>query len=265
LSGAYIGPIGQLVEIAHYKGSVSVQQDRDVSFKTTLGGGRRAFAAPNLGLRSWDVSAPMLTPTQAGQFEGMVATSNGPFWWVEPLAQHSNVVTHRGSLFQAGVTGGGTVTGAFTGADGVRLPASLAALSGTVYFASGTPVIPGKKVTGSAYATNGARVHLHLLDAGGATITNISATATTEGQRLTISTTVPAGAVTARLAVAASTNPGTVAGPAITWTSGATPWGMGMGAAQTVVSGVSSDVVLASEAQQFKNLGFTVTEVGAGA
>lgn len=269
--GAFLGPLGGLVEFVHYKGSSGSQEAREASFKTTLGGARKAFLEPDLGLREWSVSTAGLGPEEFAGFELLTAGAYGPppFRWIDHIAQVTNAITPRKSLFQAGVSGGTSGPGGMlTGADGTRHPVSLNASAGTVYFAQDTPVLPGLPVTGSVYATSGAKVHLHIRDAAGAILTNISTTATTAGQRLVLTATAPAGAVSARLAVAASTNPGTVAGVAITWTDKPMPWSKGRGAEKVVIHGISDDVQDAdpdSDNGRIVDFSFTVTEVGDGA
>lgn len=272
--GAFVGPLGGLVEIAHYRGSMGTRADREVSFKRTLGGGLRGFGTPDRGLREWSVSAPGQSSAQVAPVEVLLASGPGPFHWVDPSAQMTNVLTPRKSLPGAGNefawTGSGVVAGGPVQAEGIGAVAHSVATNGSqVFLAWNTPVLPGVNVTGSVYATgyNGtsARIFLRFYKPDG-TFTSTSGMGLVNQdatlRRVSVTGTPPAGSTWCLITV---TGAGSVALPAVTWTPKLTPWGKGRGAAKAVVHGLSEDLRVVSQTQQVRDLSFTVTEVSNGA
>lgn len=265
---AFIGPLGGLVEVAHYKGSVGVTQDRPVSFKRTLGGGRVGFSSPNLGLRSWDVSAPSLSPEQYTPLEMLLAYGKPPFVWVDPLAQVSNVLGHRASLPGFGnefaySSNGSASAGVIPGVGSV--PAVSAAGGEFLWFGYGCPVVPDVTVTVSAWVRGASEIHAVLVNGSGVEVSRASKS-------------FPVSGVWGRVHVAARPNtashevrvlvsgPGAfdAALPAVTWTPDLRPWSVGRGAPKVMVSDYSDDLKVAG-AQAVKDTSFKVTEVGTGA
>src|SRR5690606_22099774 len=106
------------------------------------------------------------------------------------------------------------------------------------------PVLPGSRVTASAWGGGAGRVRLTFLDAVGSQV--LEANSPLGGSvpvRAHVSAVVPTGAVSARFYVTASVSQ--VARPAITWTDSLQPYGDGQGCAKAVVHSVSRDQVLA--------------------
>lgn len=258
---AWIGSLGNLVEVK-CPSAQRLTRDHRVTVKTTLAGTDKAFTEPVGPAREWDLDVSAATPRDLAALDLTLsgAWGPGPFVFVDPWAEQVNLVSPNGTAFKAGVTGG-TLSGAFTGEDGFRHPASLVASSGNVYFAQNTPVVPGVKVTGSVYATNGTKVHLHIRNAAGTILTNLSTVAIREGQRVYLTATAPAGAASARLAVAADAGAGTVAGPAITWTSALTDYFPGQGAPQVIPTGSALTVLRAAATQRLAAQAVTLREL----
>lgn len=272
--GAFLGPLGALVEFVHYKGGLSSQDSRDVSFKRTLGGGRKAFMGPNLGLREWSVSTKGLGPEQFAQFELLAAGAYGspPFWWVDPAAQVTNVLSPRMSMPGFGnefaFSGGSAGTMVIPGLGPV--PAVTVPAGAILKVALATPVVAGVPLTGAVYVSGNSAgsIRAQFLNSSG-TWTHDSVSQVTFGAPARISTSSVArdGDQTLDLRIT-SAGAFTVALPSVTWTPNLLPWSKGRGARRTVVHGISDEVVNAdatTSTGRIIDFSFTVTEVGDGA
>ena len=261
--GFWLGPIGGLVALPGYVGSVSTTREHDISYTKLLGGGLVGGVAPGRPMRSWSVSIPSADPDELGGFRELLeADPYGLWWFVHPHARATNLLTpamcDKPALVQAGMRptteGDRVVRSWMTG--GTRLGI------GTV------PVVTGVPVTGSAYLSHAggpAVLELAFLDLAGKYLrTDRASVSVPSGalQRVHVTGLPPAGAVSARLIVDTAT---TFARPAVTWTTGPTEWGPGAGASAVHVAGWSSDLVKAvfNPAMRLRreNISFTVQEV----
>lgn len=271
---AWLGPLGNMIEFAHYKGSASADLDRKVTFTDTIGGGRFGQASPATGLRTWSLSATHMDPSQWAGFDLLTMGAYGDqHRFLEPLSLVTNVISPLKSLpglagSTAGVTGNIIAGGLMATDDGLRLP-SIVVSRGSAFIQCNAPVIPGVPITASVYA-QGSSVALiiRFFDADGKLLQSpwMPVVNTTPGPMKRISGTriPPAGAAYADIAVSAAT---AFSAPAITWTSQLMPWSRGRGCEKAVIHGISDSTVLAGrfDHQQIADFDFTVTEVGDGA
>lgn len=271
---AWLGPSGNLIEFAHYKGSASADLDRKVTFTETIGGGRFGQASPTTGLRTWALSATHMDPSQWAGFDLLAMGAYGDqVRFLEPLALVTNALSPLKSLpglggNTPGVAGDALAGGLALTEDGARVP-SLLSGGGLVSLGNNAPVVPGRKITGSFYARGSAvKITFGFFDSEGAYLTGIGGLTTDAPaatlKRHSLTVTVPSGAAAAYLTV---TGASVVAAPAITWTSKLMPWSRGRGCDKAVIHGISDSTVLAGhfERQQIADFDFTVTEVGDGA
>jgi hypothetical protein len=271
--GAFLGSLGALIEFAQYKGGISVKNDRPVTFKTTLGGSKRAFVAPQRGLREWSVSTVGMSSEQFAAFELLNAGAYGlgPFRFIDPLAQSTNVLTPRGSLPGVGnefaYTGNG-IPGAGTIPGFGSVPAVSAQAGSQLWFGAGTPVIPGVPVTVSSWVRGVTELQAVFLDAAGAVVGQVTkpVAAQSAWARVHASGEPPVGAQEVRIRL---TGPSAFDAclPAVSWTKQVVPWSLGRGCRSAVVHDVSDEVVDADPGSngRMADFGFTVTEVGDGA
>lgn len=270
--GAFIGPLGGLIEATQWEEQQSVSTGAAPSFFTGLDGSRTAFVQPVIGrvMREWDVSMSDAHPEQVAAFQALAmgAMGMGPFVFVDPLAQVTNVLTPRQSLLLP-ETLPGTVTPSSALVPGIGSVPAVLTRSGRV--GAGSPVVPGRHVTVSAW----------VMSAGPVTVTAQCATAT--GQAATVasqtrqglgsggwvSATVLPGAGSAQVELQVqSTAQITVACPSITWTRQPVGWSPGRGANAVVVHGLKESFSRASpHAGGPRRIDYsaTVTEVGLGA
>lgn len=263
----YLGSLGRLVKLP-YVGSQQVQAEERYNFSSTLEGKRKAQVKPK-GPRTWDLSADHYRPNEHSLLSQFAngAWGNGPFVFVSADAPVSNMLTPAAASCDPAL-----VNGATNSAGGPMLtpdgwagrsymnsdPAKL------LWFGTGhTPVIPGMRVTVSAYLLgNGAAVRIYFYDATGVSLpsstSTVSATAGTV-VRSHVTREPPPGAVSCRV-LAVNAIQGTR--PAITWTPTLLDWADGQGCEKAVVHGVTRDQVLAVAGNTYSNLSFTVSEVG---
>lgn len=261
--GFWLGPLGGLVALPGYVGSVSTTREHDISYTKLLGGGLVGSVATGRPMRSWSVSIPSADPDELGGFRELLeADPYGLWWFVHPHARATNLLTPRMCDFPALLPGGMRPT-----VEGDRVVRSWLVGPGRVIRTGPVPVIRGVPVTGSAWLQGGtdARVGLEFLDLAGnvmgmrSTLLNPNPGAM---ERVHVTADVPFGAVSVNLYV---TQPVTFARPAVSWTTGPTEWGPGAGASAVNVAGWSSDLVKAvfdpAVRLRREDISFTVQEV----
>ena len=125
----------------------------------------------------------------------------------------------------------------------------------------GPPVIPGLPVTGSAWVSGaGAFLLLQFFDSAGALLSGHSSQPARgdELERVSVSAVAPPLATTARIS---ARQVSLFARPAITWTSEATPWGVGRGCPKAVIEADSHDLIRTGELT-YETTTYTIREVG---
>ena len=229
-----------------------------------------AFMSRRRPGRVWRIGLEHARVEEISGLHELYVSQSAPFMLVDPWAQATNVLTPRGSLIDVS---GVSVVGGYDLADGghasvaVRNDAASAGSPSVTYAAAG-PVLPGRKVTASAYvgAPWPCRVGVAFLNANMGTMTGYwSPTVTGLGtlQRVHVTATPPAGAVAAWVII---NNAQIAARAALSWTDGPTSWGIGGVAQQAVITDVSDNVEIAvpdpSSHLRLMGTSFTVTEVG---
>lgn len=240
-------------------------------FVTTLEGKVKAKVA-RYGRRAWSLGSEGAAPEEVGLLMAYTLGEFGlgPFSWVSPLAASTNALAPEVSLcgpaaaVDAGVTVGGAVQlpgGAWAGRSLVN-----SAPATTMRFGPDeVPTVPGQSVTGSAWlVASGARLRLVWLNASGAFLSEVLSAPVvgSTAQRAVVTGVAPAGAALVRLAAT-----GAVAGarPAISWTDGVVPWGIGDGCSRVIVEAVDRTVRRASlrvSGPRYSGVSFTIREVG---
>lgn len=268
---AYLGTPGRLIELK-CPTDQSIPDDDVYTFERTLEGRVKAQARP-LSRRQWSVKVDTATPREVGALAAFAAGEwgRGPFIWVSADAPVTNLLTPEQSLCDPSTlyTAGVTATGPLNlGADGwAGRSFTNPAPSTTFYFGNqGAPVLPGQKVTASAYLVGaGAAVQIRWADASGAFISfSTSAAGGVAGtaKRLSVTAAPPANAA---LAQVQAVNAAQGARPALTWTDQVFEWADGQGCAKAVLSGLNRDLVLALRESlygRYADASFTITEVG---
>lgn len=264
----YLGTLGRMVEL-YTTPSASVVAEERYSFTTTLEGRRKAQVRP-VGRRTWTWEAGFADASEQGVVMGFASGSwgAGPFVFVSADAPFVNLLTPEVSTCgpEADVASHVSVAGPHYLGFGEWSSRSLVSSDPTIvmYFGSvRTPVLAGRKVTGSAWVSgDAATVRLVWYDAAGVFITSntgaAAATATTT-VRAHVSAFPPANAASC---VLAGVNAIRGAQPAITWTDSLVPWGDGQGCAKAVVHAVSRTLAQTSASGTYSNMAFTISEVG---
>ncbi|WP_431695595.1 hypothetical protein [Kocuria rhizophila] len=273
--GAFLGTLGSLVELSQFAEEQSVDTGGQPSMFQALDGTRTMYVAPTYAmvLREWSVSMTDARPEQAAAFQAMCmgAAGFGPFLFVDPLAQVTNLLTPRQSLVNPG-------TFLSTQANPARLTIpvlgsmpALRIIGSALQLGTGTPVIPGRPVSALVWVKSAANidVSIQFADVQGTWLTSPSArvTAPSAGAWATVSGVPGPGAAQAYIRVSA-TAPTDVAAPAITWTRGSPPWAPGRGARQVGIHGLKETYRQASPSDPGKRrltYSATITEVGNGA
>lgn len=266
--GFWIGHPGALLPLPDAQGSLRRTTTREVAYKTSAGGYRRAYlAARRAPLRSWAVTIPHTSPDEAAILHGLLMETDPPYVWVDPWARATNLLTPRAAGLEKTIplliaVGRQPLEG------GGYAPTGAANPTNATVKVEPAPVLPGTKVTVSAYLTSiaGGRVAAVFLDSNGATIGDPVNSPTVVGtdycRRAFVTATPPinAAAVEIRIYGAAI-----ITQPAVSWTDQLVEYGPGGGAGQVVLSNIDEDVLIAiltPGGQRFVDLSFTVTEVG---
>jgi len=266
---SYLGHLGGLAPI---KAPASLRDgaERPMSFRTTLGGVRKGQHGQRVH-RSWAVTLPpATTPEDAATLAAFVAGEfgTGPWWWLDPWAQVTNLTSPRGGALEVGTLAGATLAGAVDLGEGQVAGRHLLTNGATVDLPhvkgapEFVPVLPGVPVTVSAWV-DGGMVEPVFRDLADAVVeVGDGSVATGSGwQRVFATATPPAGAASVQIRV---TGANRATRPAITWTDHLLGYHAGQGAPHVVVNGSSQDVVLATRARggQYAALSFTIEEVG---
>jgi hypothetical protein len=273
---AYVGPIGALVKV-RTPTRVRPTVARPASARVTLGGRRKVHLGAR-ALRGQHVALPYSSPGDVANLAALVAGEYGPgpFWWVDPWAQVTNLYTPAASTLDAGTwataNGPAAAGGAVQLDDGVLAGRSIVPSGSgvTVYLGrrlgvrDDTPVLPGVPVTASVWVSgDSVTVRAQFVDAAGALLTSATTTYSAGGtpRRVSVTGTPPATATAVYVAVTGATR---IARPALTWTSGVRPWHVGQGMPRVAITALDSDVVTAWDGAHGQGLtaAFTVLEVG---
>ena len=264
----YLGTLGRMIPI-YSTPSAQLETEERYSFSTTLEGRRKAQVRP-IGRRTWGLSAQFADPTEHSLLSQFAngAWGPGPFVFVPVDSVMTNLMTPDESLCipthtDSIVSAGGPVQLGSEGWSARSYQSADPGASPLLLSRTAVPVLPGKRVTGSAWVRgSGAYVRLHWYGEGdaylGLSIGNATSTPSVM-TRVQVTGTPPAGAVSCRLFSSSATQ---VTQPAVTWTDSLSEWGAGEGCPRAVVSAFSRDQVLAVQGNTYSNISFTVTEVG---
>lgn len=268
--------MGRLVELPYVE-SLSVAPEGQYSVDTTAEGRVRAQVRPALGRRVWTLSVKHYRPHEQASLMAFVngEWGPGPFVFIPTDAPVTNMLSPGAASCDPAevILGTGAI---LTGTPPMKLPdGSWAGRSyakntvNSVFFGGPVPVLPGVKVTASAFVTGaGGAVRIYWYGPGGTTDqlgsveSNIKSTTTTT-VRSYVTATPPAGAVSCR--VATNFTATQACRPAATWTDTLFTPSDGQGCSKAVLTEVSRDVVKAlnnPRTGRWSDLSFTVQEVG---
>lgn len=264
----YLGSLGRLVGLKCPSSERIQSADRYVT-STTVEGRRRAQVRP-ASPRTWDLSVGVATPAELAVLSDFLsgAWGAGPWHWVPVPAQRGNLLTPReASLVERASVSALSVqdAGPVRDAEGAWAPRSVTVTisSGWVALARGVPVLEGRPFTFSCDVQGDAapgQVQVAFLDAAGTALSNVTAAAPTPGmRRVSVTSTVPLGAVQAQVGVRSQTVVATR--PQATWTSGPVPYSAGHGCRSAVVDGWSEDLLVANSFGTYSNSSFSIVEV----
>lgn len=273
---AFIGPLGGLVEI-ECPSSLRPTMERPFAEKSTTSGIVRQQVSQRTR-RQWDFAVGVATPSEAAQLAAIVAGEfgYGPFWFVDPWAQVTNLMAPRASLLESTPPAGITVGGPVNLADGTRAGRSwVVANPATVHhvnYLDGAlhriPVRNGQTVTGTVYASGAGSVDVRLqwYDAAGAFLSNTGYTSHAPGAslaRLWCYGNPPVGAHSVSVQVRGANR---LARPALTWTTFVADWHVGQGAPSVAIpADLSQDIILATRdarGGRYAAVSTTIREVG---
>ena len=268
----FFGHPGALYPIHAVVEPYGIDDDEGLSLSRSLGGGIRARSRRARASRSWKVTIPKAFPQDVINFREIVSSTLGPYVWVDPWAQVTNVLTPEMSTLGSLMTPAEGLPQNGGGWRLVGLDNQWAALTRSnpskgyvrVGPAPIPPAIAGRPVTVSCWiaSSTDAWVVLQWLDGSGNVVDSVYGNTVTglDGLRRSVATaTPPWGAVACRIQVS---NAEVLARPAVTWTDKPVPWDVGNGALQVEISDVSRKVTRADSTYRLHDLSFTVTEVG---
>lgn len=269
MTQAYIGPLGALLPVHSTPDGFSMSYSRESSTKITLGG-RRVQRLAARGHRSWSVSGRGGSPSDLAALASLARGDfgAGPFWWVDPWAQQSNLLDPRDAAIEVpwgtSTLGGPVVLpGGPVVARHVRTGSALDNWSTSPFGDySRAPVIPGRDVTVSAWLDSAAKGLRYVFqDVAGSAVGGVGVVSGTESGWHRVSRTVeaPAGAASV---VIGQRGAGGLAAPAVTWTSEVREYGPGAGARNVTVNGFSESVLVAGRAGLYADHSYEVMEVG---
>lgn len=271
----WIGHPAHLLPLPDYAGVIEIASHQEPVLTESLGGGIRARIKRARPPRSWKVDIPDTHVDEVAQVRLLLNSTLGPYVWVDPWAQVTNVLTPEQSTMGSLVSpaeglpqnGGGW---RLIGTDGQQ--AALTRSNPTKGYvrvgpAPIPPAIANRAVTASCWisSTTDAWVVLQWLDGSGNVVASEFGNTVTgmDGLRRSVATGKPPwGAAACRIQVS---NAEVLAMPAVTWTSDAVEWDVGNGVQQVVVGGMSRATAFAvPEYRELRraDLSFTVTEVG---
>lgn len=245
--GAWMGEVGSLIELK-CPASAGRSQAVDYSIETTLGGVDKAQVGRTIS-REWDLEVGPAHPgatTALARFQhGMYGL--GPWWFIDPWAAVSNVLTPAASMpgpTHKSWTGAGVPTGAWQVPGMGLVRHSVIPDGGLITLGDGTPVVPGQPLTGGAWVSGSGAVWVQTVDAAGAIVDNVS-TRVSGTEPVRVSATIPVvsgSAVSARLRVTDAMQVGL---PSLSWTRTAQPWAPGQGTARALVESIDTTPAIA--------------------
>lgn len=265
----YLGQVGRLVGLACPSSQV-VAADDPFTLSTTLEGRVKAQRRP-LSRRSWVLGVGLASPPEAAAVAEFTGGSwgRGPFVFVSADAPVVNLLTpEESSLDPAGLTADVLGSPPMLTPDGWAGRSLLKRDGQFVRLATDVPVIPGRRLTGSAYVRGSAGtalVRLVFYRADGTEISRAdSPSAVAEAQRRWVTATTPSNAAWAALWVTGTVTQ--VARPAVTWTGEPFAYGDGQGCKKVIIRPGSRDLVAAwrtpGNSGRWADLDYTVQEVG---
>lgn len=262
----YLGTPGRLVQVPGTASEDVSREDRYI-IERTVEGRRRAQVRP-VSPRSWSVDVPLGTGAYTSDLEAFAwgAWGNGPWHWVSVHAQQGNLLTpresalvDRASVSVNNVQDAGPIRDA-SGAWSAR-SVTVTLTSGWVALMRGVPVLPGRPFTFSCDVSGSdPQLHVAFVDAAGGTVsTEIRGGSGSSMQRVSVSATVPAGAVEAQVGVRPTVTRATR--PQVTWTAGPVPFAAGHGCRAAILDGLTSALQVVGPDGPLTSLGFSVMEV----
>ncbi|NQD40507.1 hypothetical protein [Glutamicibacter halophytocola] len=264
----YLGTLGRMIGIK-CPASQNTSSEERFTFTRTLEGKRKAQTRP-VSRRTWSLqTSQAATPTEHSlltQFaEG--AWGYGPFIFVSAEAPHTNLLSPNWSMCDPSIPSASSVVsaGPVEVEPGLVMARSYLNTDDgyVVLIPDKVPVLPGVKVTGSAYVLgSGMRAQIIFRDTEGALVQSYSSVASGASgawQRLSVTQTPPAGAAYVQIAI---TGDGRSAGPVVTWTDTVQRWSAGNGCYEAVADSVSSDLTRAVVGTTYSSVSFTISEVG---
>lgn len=255
-----LGTPGALAELP-YKGGLTTDTERPVTFKRTLGGKRKAMLGPR-ARREWAITFDMLSAKDTNALVNL-ARSAGEVMWFPADATSGNLLSPDGSGFE--VRSLNAVDLGF-----VSLPdgssARAVAPTGTVNILSPqgaweqVPVRPGTRVTFGGWGFGGIRFTGRWRDKWGANIGSFApSSAAHEGWAwVERSVVVPAGAELVSLSLS---NGQQYARPSITWGINGRDQ-TGRGCPKAVVHSLSEGLKTFDADGAHGSISVTITEVG---
>lgn len=265
----YLGTPGRMISLK-CPASQRVNVPAQPNIRTTLGGRVQAQLPPRSDRRVWDLqTSDATTPDQVAAIMAFSsgAWGRGPFWFVSADAPVTNMLTPGAASCdpaEVSMLSGAELLGSppmNLGGDAWAARSVWKTTGNGAGVGGPVPVLPGSRVTASAWIVGAGRVRLVFLDAAGSQVSEAdSPLGGLVPARLHVAAAVPGGAVSVRFYVTASVT--AVANPAITWTDTVQPISDGQGCAKAILHGASRDLVLTGPGRTYSNLGFTVTEVG---
>lgn len=243
----YIGQLGRLIKLP-YVTSQSMESADRYTFEETVEGVVRAQVRP-VGMRTWSMSATRYLAEAQGTLMSFIngEWGNGPFVWVSADAPVTNLLTPEISS-----CGPGTKIGSATNLAGpMRLPGGLWAGRSLIssnpsqnmpFGRNVTPVLPGVKVTASAYVIGeNCRVGVGFYNAAGefleAKLSEVGSVF--EPLRRGITAMPPDDAVACGVYAASTLQ---ASRPAITWTDRMFDWADGQGCPSAIIHAASKEV-----------------------
>lgn len=280
MTSSYLGPMGGLLAFK-CPSSLAPPMSRPSVERVSTSGVVRTQVGPR-PTRQWRMDWSAATPSELSSFAALVAGEfgYGPFWFVNPWAQVTNVIPPDGSVTgwppMGGQSAGGPVNLAGSARAGRSMVIENPALYALVPGLSATqwlrvPVVPGLPVTGSVWATGPGvvQVRLQWYSVDNTHISSTPLASFTPGAAMRrihqSSPAAPEGAASVLVAVLGASR---LARPAVTWTSKLMDWYVGQGAASVEVpTDFNPDILLAldDEADEYGRLmsaAATIREIG---
>lgn len=272
----YIGPLGGLVEVDCPSG-LRTAADRPVSTRVTTSGVVRQQVSRRAS-REWDVQWGAARPEQIANLAALAAGEFGigPFWFVDPWAQVTNLLAPAASTLESSPPSGMTAGGPVDLADGSRagrswVVANPATIHHTSYvdgILSRVPVVNGTPACGSVYASGSSvDVRLQWYDASSAFLSNTAWRSSAPGGQMVRCWQVGNPPVGAHSVSVQARGANRFTRPAVTWTSFLTDWHVGQGAPSVAIpASLSQDVILATRESRaggrLASVSTTIREVG---